>query len=89
MANVTIVKLQCFECLKFFMYKKRGNVLKKFCVSCTKTRNALAKVRFRKEDVNRKSSHEDEIAALEILQGIPDREISINRMFNLISRAAT
>ncbi len=85
----TVVRLQCFECRKFFMYKKKANVLKKFCVPCTKTRNALAKVRFRKEDTGRKNTHEDEIEALKLLDSIPDREISTNRLFDIISRSAT
>lgn len=84
-----VVWLRCSQCQKNFKYIKNGNVLKKFCTPCTKSRNALAKIRFRKEDKDRKDTHEEELMALELLSRIPDREISMNRVFDILGRQAT
>ena len=85
----TVVRLQCAQCQNHFKYLKKANVLKKFCTPCTRSRNALAKIRFRKEDKDRKDTHEEELMALELLSRIPDREISMDRVFNILGRQAT
>lgn len=83
-----VKRLWCEECKKSFLHKQRGNVLKRFCDPCVRLRNAKAKVRYREGYRALKDTPEEEALAAEKLSKIPDREVSMSRVLELIAREA-
>lgn len=88
MPEKRLFRLSCKACNKHFMYRKTTNVIRKYCKECAKVRTAASKRKYKEEQ----KMMMDEVDTEEIkrsLQAIPDYEISKDRLFASILRAAT
>jgi len=73
------VELTCASCKKTFNYKKKSQVVKSFCTTCARQRNADAKRRYQSKKSRYVEAKQDLHAKL---NAIPDRIIDPTKLID-------